>query len=160
VSEGRARLQVAAAGDQLVLAGSIDETAGLLDLLGQARGGRLVLDLGGVTFINSLGVRDWIRMQAAATQAQLQVELRRVAEVLVHQLNMIIATRGTAHVTSFFAPYMCDACGREESLLVDAVAFGAQLAQLQAPAMKCPECGAQMAFNDFPERYFSFLSPS
>ena len=31
-------------------------------------GGRLVLDLGGITFINSLGVRDWIRMQAAATQ--------------------------------------------------------------------------------------------
>ena len=24
--------------------------------------------------------------------------------------------------------------------------------------MTCPECGAAMAFNDFPERYFSFLS--
>lgn len=152
------RMQTQPAGDALALSGSIDETAGLDGLLAQARGGRLVLDLGGITFINSLGVRDWIRMQAKATEQGLQVELRRVAEVLVHQLNMIVATRGTARVTSFFAPYACDACGREESLLLDTVAHGPQLAQLQPPPMTCPECGAQMAFNDFPERYFSFLT--
>jgi hypothetical protein len=152
-------MQVQAAADQLLLSGSIDETAGLLDLLGRAHGGRLVLDLAGITFINSLGVRDWIRMQAAATQSGVQIELRRAAEVIIHQLNMIIATRGTARVTSFFAPYACDACGREDSLLIDAVANAAQLAKLQPPAMVCPECGGQMAFNDFPERYFSFLQP-
>jgi anti-anti-sigma regulatory factor len=152
------RLQIQTGEGQLLLAGAIDETAGLMDLLGRATGGRLVLDLAGVTFINSLGVRDWIRMQAAATQGGIQIELRRVAEVIIHQLNMIIATRGTARVTSFFAPYACDRCGREESLLIDAVASAPRLAQLEAPAMTCPECGGPMAFNDFPERYFSFLS--
>jgi anti-anti-sigma regulatory factor len=153
----RMQVQVAASGE-LALSGAIDETAGLLELLEHARGGQLALDLGGVTFINSLGVRDWIRMQSTATQRQIQLELRRVAEVLVHQLNMIIATRGTARVASFFAPYACDACGREESLLIDAIACAAQLAQLQPPQMTCPECSAPMAFNDFPERYFSFLA--
>lgn len=151
-------MQVQPGDGMLLLSGAIDETAGLMGLLGQARNGRLVLDLGGITFINSLGVRDWIRMQSAATQQGIQIELRRVAEVLIHQLNMIIATRGTARVTSFFAPYACDTCGREESLLIDAVASAAQLVQLQPPPMHCPECGAQMAFNDFPERYFSFLT--
>lgn len=146
-------------GDALALAGSIDESAGLHELPARARDGRLVLDLAAITFINSLGVRDWIRMQAAAQQGQLAVELRRVAEPLVHQLNMIIATRGTAQVTSFFAPYACDACGREESLLIDAIAHADQLIRLEPPAMTCPECGAAMAFNDFPERYFSFLEP-
>ena len=97
-------------------------------------------------------------MQAAAQKAGLAVELRRVSEPLVHQLNMIIATRGAADVTSFFAPYACDACGREESLLVDAAAEADRLRRLEPPPMPCPECGAQMAFNDFPERYFSFLS--
>jgi len=143
-----------------MLAGAIDETSGLMELLGHARGGHLVLDLAGVTFINSLGVRDWIRMQAAATQQRVQIDLRRVAEVIIHQLNMIIATRGSSTVSSFFAPYACDRCGREESLLIDARAHGAQLAQLQPPAMTCPECGGPMAFNDFPERYFSFLAAS
>jgi anti-anti-sigma regulatory factor len=156
-SESKSRLTVTEADDALVLAGAIDETAALSGLLARARDGRLVLDLAGVTFINSLGVRDWIRMQAATRQAGLAVELRRVSEPLVHQLNMIIATRGAAQVTSFYAPYACDSCGREESLLVDAVAERERLLRLEPPPMACPECGATMAFNDFPERYFSFL---
>lgn len=157
-SDTPSRMSVTDQGDSLVVAGSIDESANLMELLGRARNGWLVLDLAGVTFINSLGVRDWIRMQAAAIQHGVAVELRRVAEPLVHQLNMIIATRGNARVSSFFAPYACDACGKEDSLLVDAVAHAEQLARLEPPPMFCPECGTQMAFNDFPERYFSFLS--
>lgn len=152
-------MQIQAVNGQLELSGSIDETSGLLDLLGRAQSGFLALDLAGITFINSLGVRDWIRMQLQATKSGIQIELRRAAEVIIHQLNMIVATRGTARVTSFFAPYACDACGREDSLLVDAVTHGAELARLQPPPMVCPECGGPMAFNDFPERYFSFLSP-
>jgi anti-anti-sigma regulatory factor len=152
------RVQLQSSDGVVTMSGMIDETAGLGELLGQAKGGKLVLDLAGVTFINSLGVRDWIRMQARATEQKIQVELRRIAEVIVQQLNMIVATRGTATFVSFYAPYACDACGREESLLVDIAANRDQLAQLQPPAMTCPECGAQMAFNDFPERYFSFLT--
>lgn len=158
--ETRGRMTIDAQGDALVLAGAIDEAAALHELVTRAHAGRLTLDLGNITFINSLGVRDWIRMQAAAQKAGLAVTLRRVAEPLMHQLNMIIATRGNATVASFFAPYACDACGREESLLIDAVANGASLARLEPPPMTCPECGAQMAFNDFPERYFSFLVAS
>jgi ABC-type transporter Mla MlaB component len=151
-------MTIQAEGDALVLGGALDETAALPSLLARAQGGRLVLDLAAVTFINSLGVRDWIRMQAAAQRANLAVELRRVAEPLVHQLNMIIATRGAARITSFYAPYACDTCGREDSMLIDAVAHARSLAQLRAPPMTCPECGSAMAFNDFPERYFLFLS--
>lgn len=160
MTETRGRLKIEPADGQLVLSGAIDETSALNELVLRAQGGRLVLDLAGVTFINSLGVRDWIRMQAEATRQSLAIELRRVSEPIIHQLNMIIATRGTASVSSFFAPYACDACGREESLLVDAIANGPSLAQLVPPPMQCPECGAQMAFNDFPERYFSFLAPA
>ena len=151
-------MSVEARGDVLMISGAIDESAGLADLLARAQGGRLVLDLAGVTFINSLGVRDWIRMQAAARRSSVAVELRRVAEPLVHQLNMIIATRGASQVTSFYAPYACDACGREDSLLIDAVAHARGLAEMTAPPMTCAECGAAMVFNDFPERYFLFLS--
>ncbi|HTR52700.1 MAG TPA: hypothetical protein VMJ10_18425 [Kofleriaceae bacterium] len=154
---GRMHVDIAATGE-LALSGSIDETAALPALVARAHGGKLVIDLAGVSFINSLGVRDWIRMQQAAQQAKIAVELRRVSEPLVHQLNMIVATRGDALVSSFYAPYACDACGREDSLLVDAVAHGDRLARLDPPPQTCSECGAQMAFNDFPERYFSFLA--
>ncbi len=157
--ETRGRLQITPVSPgKLMLAGSIDESAAVIDLLPRAADQKLTLDLAGVTFINSLGVRDWIRMQQAAQKAKLAVQLDRVSEVLVHQLNMIIATRGDAKVTSFYAPYACDACGREESILIDAVAHHAELVNMQAPPATCPECKAQMAFNDFPERYFSFLA--
>ena len=158
MTDTRGRLQIVPQPDALVLSGAIDETSALMELLGRAQNRRLVLDLAGVTFINSLGVRDWIRMQQAAQQAHIAVELRRVSEPLVHQLNMIVATRGDARVSSFYAPYACDACGREASLLLDAITHGDRLARLDPPPQTCSECGAQMAFNDFPERYFSFLS--
>lgn len=153
----RGRITIDTQGDVHLIAGPIDESARLPDLLDKTTGGRLVLDLAGVTFINSLGVRDWIRMQAAAQRGGVTIELRRVSEPVIHQLNMIIATRGP-RVTSFFAPYACDRCGREDSILIDAVAHARALAELSPPPMTCAECGAVMAFNDFPERYFSFLS--
>jgi anti-anti-sigma regulatory factor len=159
VTDTRGRLNIDAGPGQWNLSGSIDETSALTELLSRAQAGRLVLDLAGVTFINSLGVRDWIRMQGEASRQGIAIELRRVSEPIIHQLNMIIATRGTSQVTSFYAPYACDGCGREESLLIDATANAAGLANLVAPAMPCPECAAPMAFNDFPERYFSFLVP-
>lgn len=157
MAKTRGRILIETQGDVLVISGPIDESARLPELLDRAASGRLVLDLGGVTFINSLGVRDWIRMQAAAQRAGVTIELRRVAEPVIHQLNMIIATRG-GRISSFFAPYACDGCGREESMLIDAIAHARALAELSPPAMTCVECGSRMAFNDFPERYFSFLS--
>src|SRR5206468_2899770 len=130
VTDTRGRMTIEPSNDQLVLGGSIDETSALNELLARAVNGRLALDLAAITFINSLGVRDWIRMQSEATKSGVHIELRRVSEPIIHQLNMIIATRGTGRVTSFFAPYACDACGREESLLVDAIAHAAGLSAL------------------------------
>jgi anti-anti-sigma regulatory factor len=156
--ETRGRMQIIERDGVMSLSGAIDEAAGLTELVSRARDQRVVLDLAGVTFINSLGVRDWIRMQQAFTERRVEVALRAVSEPLVHQLNMIVATRGTARVLSFFAPYACDTCGREDSLLVDAVAHAAALSRLEAPPQTCAECGGVMAFNDFPERYFSFLA--
>ena len=156
--ETRGGMSIESQGDVVVISGTIDEAAELAGLLDRARSGRLVLDLGGVVFIHALRVPDWIRLLTAAQRAGTDVELRRVAAPLVHQLNMIVATRGAARVTSFFAPYACDACGHEEARVIDAVAHAAQLVRLEAPAMTCPACGVAMVFNDFPERYFSFLA--
>ncbi|MBP6628913.1 MAG: hypothetical protein KBG28_07400 [Kofleriaceae bacterium] len=143
--------------DFLTLAGVIDETSRLTDLVLTATG-RLRVDLGGVTFINSLGVRAWIQFVAEAARAGVRLELYRVSEVMIQQLNMIVAARGRAEVHSLLAPYVCDRCGREESMLIDVGRDRHQLVAGQAPAMTCPECGAAMVFNDFPQRYFLFLS--
>ena len=153
---GSRRLTMTRVPDGVALTGVIDEASFLAELLPSGPG-RLRLDLAGVTFINSLGVREWIRFLANAAAAGVRIELARVSEPLIQQLNMILAARGQAEVLSFYAPYACDACGREESLLIELAQHRARLVAGEAPPAHCPECGAMMAFNDFPQRYFLFL---
>src|SRR5690242_18670960 len=90
---GSRRLTVNRTADGIALTGVIDESASLPELLPGAPG-RLRIDLAGVTFINSLGVREWIRFLATAAQTGVKVELARVSEPLIQQLNMIVAARG------------------------------------------------------------------
>lgn len=153
MSTPRLRITTSASGE-VELSGVIDEHARLGEL---PLPPRLVLDLGKVTFINSLGVRDWIRFLARASHARTRLELVRVSEPMVQQFNMIVATRAGADVRSFFAPFACDACGREESICIEVAPHLASLRELRPPQIECAECNAPMAFNDFPERYFSFL---
>jgi eukaryotic-like serine/threonine-protein kinase len=153
---GSRRLVIARDAAGLVLTGVIDESARLGELVPNSPG-TLRLDLAGVSFINSLGVREWIRFLANAADAGVTVELARVSEPLIQQLNMIVAARGQAVVLSFYAPYACDACGREDSLLVELAAHRDRLLAGEAPPAVCAECGAAMVFNDFPQRYFLFL---
>lgn len=143
-------------GDAWVLAGAIDEHASLADLAARARDGRLVLELGGVKFVNSIGMREWLKMQREAVKAQLRVELRQVPEIIVHQLNIMTAARGNAIVTSFYAPYVCDDCDRDDSVLLEVTRHGRDLAQRRVPEVRCT-CGAAMVLSDPPEIYLSFL---
>ena len=130
----------------------------MLDLIDRARNSKLVLDLAGITFINSIGVREWIRMQQAAAKIGVSIELRRVCEPLVHQLNIVPATRGVSMVTSFFAPYECANCDVEHDVVLDVRIHGAALAKMQAPAMPCPDCRGPLVFTAPPELYFTFLT--
>lgn len=152
------RLGVDVRGDQLFLEGVIDEHASLVPLVERARNRTLVLDLGGVTFINSIGVREWIRMQQAAAKIGLSIELRRVPVPLVHQLNIVPAVRGVSMVTSFAAPYDCESCDEEFDVVLDVRLHGSALARMQPPAMPCPDCRRSLTFTSPPELYFSFLA--
>jgi hypothetical protein len=152
-----ARLSCEVRGNHLTLAGTIDEQANLPRLLDHARDQRLVLDLGGVTFINSLGIRSWIRMQQAAEAARLRLELVRVAEPIVHQLNIMPAARGVSIVSSFFAPYICERCDLEQTVLLDVRTHGTDIARKRAPAMTCADCAGNLELAEAPELYFMFL---
>jgi hypothetical protein len=147
-------------GDVFVVGGSIDEHAQLAPLVRWTANGVLTLDLGGVLFINSLGVREWVRLQAAAREAHVRLELLRVAEVLIHQLNIVPAARSASNVRSFFATYLCDSCGAEQDELIDVEGNRAALAALKAPAAACRVCKKPASLAEAPELYLSFLAGS
>ena len=143
---------------RVTFAGRIDDSTNFGELQRQIPPGDLVIDTGAVTFINSIGMREWMRL-LRGLQGRT-VSLERVADVLMTQLNMIRdSTKGT-RIVSFHAQYVCPNCGAETAPLVDAVAHAHLLRQMQAPRLPCPECGSAMELGDFAERYLTiFRSP-
>jgi anti-anti-sigma regulatory factor len=139
-----------------VLVGQLDETAALAEF-GARMDGRLVLDLEKVSFVNSVGVREWIRLLRALDRSGVAVRLRRCSEAMVHQMNMIVEAKGAATVESFFAPYVCEGCGHEASMCVDVAANAAALRAQALPPASCPDCRRPMELNEVPARYLLFL---
>jgi predicted RNA-binding Zn-ribbon protein involved in translation (DUF1610 family) len=150
------RLDVQVAGNHVTMAGRIDDAVTLSELAAQLPAGDVVIDTSAVVFINSVGMREWIRL-VRVLRERGKIVLERVADVLMTQMNLIPELATSVTIRSFHAQYVCPACGAEPTPLVDAVAHGDGLRALKAPRLPCPECGAQMELGDFPERYLSLF---
>jgi len=149
------RLDVQVTGTRVVMVGRIDDGCQLGEFAPQLPAGALTIDTDGVTFVNSIGMREWIRLLRALRERG-GVTLERVADVLMTQMNLLPEMAGV-QIASFHAQYACNKCGAESAPVVDAVANRAELAAMRAPKLPCPECGTLMELADFPERYLSIF---
>ncbi|HET9621709.1 MAG TPA: hypothetical protein VFP84_10100 [Kofleriaceae bacterium] len=156
---GRLDVQIAATGDgaRVALAGRLDDTCQVGELAAQLPPGHVVIDTAGITFVNSIGIREWIRLLRALRERRTQVSLTGLADVLMVHMNVLAEFRGLARISSFHAIYACGACGYEASMLIDAASHLDELRQMRTPALRCPECGGTMELADFPERYLSIF---
>ena len=150
------RLDVQLSGARAVLAGRIDDTCQLAELAGRLPSGDVVIDTAGVTFVNSVGMREWARL-VRVLRDRGTVTLEAVSGVLMIQMNLLREFFDSVRITSFHASYVCPACKHEASPLVDVVAHAAALRRLQAPALPCPDCHEAMELGDFPERYLTLF---
>jgi hypothetical protein len=161
VTETLGRIEAVIEGDaahrKIVLRGRIDESAPLSSRAEAWAAKEVTIDTAEVTFINSIGVREWMRLLRGLVERGAKVQLDRCAEVIIEQINMIIDARGSAQVRSFHAPYQCTGCGLESSMLLDVATHGDAMRQMQAPTLPCPDCGQSMELYEVPERFFTFL---
>lgn len=134
-------------------AGEIDENADFAELRRRLRG-EVVFELAEVRRINSCGVREWVNFVRDLPHVTA-LAFSHCSPAIVTQLNMIYNFRGPATIGSFFAPYVCDACGLEEEKLIDTTQWNVAAG---LPSFSCSQCGAAMEFDDLPERYLSFLA--
>ena len=148
------RLDMRVEGPRVTLTGRIDDSAAFGELPAQLPAGGVTIDTGAVTFVNSIGMREWIRL-IRALRERGPVVLDRVADVLMTQMNMIRELATSVEITSFHAQYVCSACGHESAPLVDVATHAELLKTMKAPKLPCPECGVAMDLGDFPERYLS-----
>jgi predicted RNA-binding Zn-ribbon protein involved in translation (DUF1610 family) len=141
-------------GARVFIGGRIDDASSFEAV--KLPAGAVTIDTSDVTFVNSVGMREWIRL-LRALRAQGPVTLERVADVLMTQMNMIRELAGSVQISSFHAQYVCPSCGHECAPVVDAIANADALRAMKAPKLPCPECGAAMDLGDFPERYLSIF---
>ncbi|MGE3546422.1 MAG: FIST N-terminal domain-containing protein, partial [Kofleriaceae bacterium] len=118
--------------------------------------GRVILDLGDVHRITSFGVREWLAMFAAATDLT-DCYMARCSESVVNQLTMIRKFDGGSRILSFFAPYLCDECGKNFERLLDCDDDAQEISGATPQPVRCPRCGGQGRFDDDPRSYFSFV---
>jgi hypothetical protein len=113
------------------------------------------LDLAGVSYVNSRGVREWLAFVQAVMAAGQRLVLHRCSPPFVNQLNMISRFIGDAKIRSILVPYACPQCGELTERLFDLKITDVNL--LLATPLSCLRCGTTMVFDDLPGAYFAFL---
>jgi anti-anti-sigma regulatory factor len=151
---GRAEVRID--GARLTLAGRIDDSTQLAELAAQLPAGDVAIDTEGVTFINSVGMRELVRL-VRALRGRGRIAFERVADVLITQVNLVPELAQSVTVVSFHAQYACGKCGAEHAPLIEVSVHGQLLCMGVAPKLPCPECRAPSELADFPERYLGIF---
>lgn len=114
------------------------------------------LDLEGVTAINSVGIREWIKwVKSIPTSVQLSV--RRCPKIIVDQINMVAGFLPTGTtIESFYVPYYSDASGNEKMVLFE---NGKEYkgSEVFAPSEVKDDSGEAMEMDVIEAKYFKFL---
>lgn len=115
-----------------------------------------VLDVEGVTAINSVGIREWIKW-TKTFPAGVEVVIRKCPKIIVDQINMVsgFLPQGTV-IESFFVPYFAESTGTEKMVLFEK---GKEYndGNLSAPSEVKDESGEVMEMDVIEAKYFKFL---
>lgn len=146
----------------LKVSGTIDEDNTLAASIKKIEGRTVVIDLSGVERINSCGVRDWVNWLGDLEALGKQVVLVRCSPCIVTQINLVHNFTGNGLVKSFFAPYYCAKCDKEQQRLLQVEGFAGN-ASPRAPVCRADGCQivhCELQFDDLEESYFAFLPRS
>ncbi|MCB0351422.1 MAG: hypothetical protein KDD38_09580 [Bdellovibrionales bacterium] len=140
---------------KVVLSGHVDEDAtfGSVQLEGVSK---VIVDLDGVTAINSCGIREWIKWIRTAPPTA-EVVYRNCPKVIVDQINMVAGfLPETGKVESFYVPYYSEESGNEKMILFkDGAEFKGS--ELNPPAEVKDDSGEVMEMDVIEAKYFKFL---
>jgi hypothetical protein len=122
-------------------------------------------NLGNVNRINSCGIREWLLM-IKVIQPLLPLKFYEVSEPIIEQVNMIAGFFGSEKdsksmpVVNFYAPYRCNQCRIETSVLLrpEEVPFAGEACS--APVRNCGKCKSVLEFQSLEDEYFHFLTRS
>lgn len=149
----RIKRQTTDKGTRVIFEGEITEHANFAEV--GALQDRAIFDLGGITRINSTGVREWIQF-VNHMPGNLEVTYERCASAIILQTNMISNFLRGGKIVSFAAPYYCEKCSQASEVLLD-VNKDLPDRKPTAPPRRCGQCGGSLVFDDVEENYLAFL---
>lgn len=138
------------------LSGEVNEDKNLLDALKVPGTLQLHMNCKGIRRINSVGVKTWIQFFSALRTQKVQLCFFECSPCLIQQANLFPKFLMRDEVKSLYAPFICEACGKESNHLFRAEEIKRENFDqiLKAP---CDHCSSQSTFDDDPEEYFQFL---
>jgi len=137
------------------LEGVIDESFNQAEFV-QGAGGTVLIDMDGVKRITSYGVREWIHALRVLKHDYLAFIHCR--PVIVAQFNMIQGFAADGELLTFYAPYICEACGNEQDELIDLSNSWEDIRKFIPKEIQCARCSKQMELDDIPQSYFVFAA--
>src|SRR5512139_911899 len=139
----------------LNVAGLVDERFTGFGAVGEVKA--LVINVAEITRITSFGVRQWLQAMEALPPTITERYLLGCPTFFVDQLNMVLDFAGGARVLTAAAPFSCPSCGEDTEATIDLVAERAKLVRGDAPEKQCPRCRKNLALDEAPDSYFSFV---
>lgn len=136
------------------LSGTIEENVSFEQLIGPFTG-ELIVKCRGITRINSVGVKTWMRYFQNLKMQGKGFKFIEVPQPVIEQLNMISNFACGGEVVSVLLPFSCMKCQNE--FVANMPTQELRAAGRNVPAVKCEktECGAR--FDDDPVEYLYFL---
>ena len=113
----------------------------------------IILNLEGISFINSCGVRELVFLFNKLKTKTLI--LRKVPKIIVDQINMIEGLTGpNIKVENFYAPYLVPSTGKQNDILLTP----SEIINGLAPIKVDPISEEELQFDDIDDIYFRFLT--
>lgn len=142
---------------KVFMSGSIDEFSheGFKPMLG-IESGKVLIDLEGVTSINSMGVRVWLNFMKNFRLTH-EITLLKCPVDLVMQINMIPAFLGMGQVETFYAPYFCESCNRSYQKLFSTEVIKKDMG-LSLERQSCPQCKSPNECGESVDEYLVFMN--
>lgn len=146
--------QQAEGGLAVELNGTIEENVNFEQLIGPFTG-NLIVKCRGITRINSVGVKTWMRYFQGLKAQGKTFKFIECPQPVIEQLNMISNFACGGDVISVLLPFSCMKCQNEFVANIQTQELRA--GGLQVPAVKCEKVECAARFDDDPDEYLYFL---
>lgn len=130
-----------------------NELASFTDKIGS--GDSLLVDLGGIKRLNSVGVRDWVNWLRALRPKFVRIVLFDCPPPVMNEVNFVKNFAEGAHITTFAVPLFCARCNKEESRLIEVAPLRAGGKKL--PSFVCEKAACENTIDDDEDSYLAFL---